>query len=213
MKKFALGLAATLFVAGAANAAAVITFDPAPAFSPTTGFTVIHTFNDLTGVTTDFGTVQIKTPPADNNGAPPANSSPAGTPYLSVLGGGQATINLPAGTRAFQFDWGSADTYNTLTVVSSEGSFVFVPGSVEFPNAGDGNQSAPGTNGLFTVVGDSTGETFLSITLASERNSFEIDNLATAVVPEPATWAMLVAGFGLVGFAMRRRRPLEQVSA
>jgi hypothetical protein len=27
-----------------------------------------------------------------------------------------------------------------------------------------------------------------------------------AVVPEPATWAMLIAGFGLVGAAMRRRR-------
>lgn len=27
-----------------------------------------------------------------------------------------------------------------------------------------------------------------------------------AVVPEPATWAMLVAGFGMVGFSMRRRR-------
>lgn len=26
------------------------------------------------------------------------------------------------------------------------------------------------------------------------------------VVPEPATWAMLIAGFGLVGGAMRRRR-------
>jgi hypothetical protein len=26
-------------------------------------------------------------------------------------------------------------------------------------------------------------------------------------VPEPATWAMLVIGFGLVGFGMRRRRP------
>jgi hypothetical protein len=28
---------------------------------------------------------------------------------------------------------------------------------------------------------------------------------ATAAVPEPATWAMMIAGFGLMGFAMRRR--------
>jgi hypothetical protein len=26
------------------------------------------------------------------------------------------------------------------------------------------------------------------------------------VVPEPATWAMMIAGFGLVGVAVRRRR-------
>lgn len=31
------------------------------------------------------------------------------------------------------------------------------------------------------------------------------------VVPEPATWAMMIAGFGLVGFAARRRR--DAVSA
>lgn len=30
--------------------------------------------------------------------------------------------------------------------------------------------------------------------------------LPTDVVPEPATWAMLIAGFGLVGMAARRRR-------
>lgn len=28
------------------------------------------------------------------------------------------------------------------------------------------------------------------------------------VVPEPATWAMLISGFGMVGFAMRRRRAI-----
>ncbi len=30
--------------------------------------------------------------------------------------------------------------------------------------------------------------------------------LAAAAVPEPATWTMLLAGFGLVGFSMRRRK-------
>ncbi|MBS0504308.1 MAG: PEP-CTERM sorting domain-containing protein [Proteobacteria bacterium] len=31
-------------------------------------------------------------------------------------------------------------------------------------------------------------------------------------VPEPATWAMMIAGFGFVGAAMRRRRRTVQVS-
>lgn len=31
--------------------------------------------------------------------------------------------------------------------------------------------------------------------------------LPTAPVPEPATWAMMIAGFGMAGGAMRRRRP------
>ncbi|MBS0480200.1 MAG: PEP-CTERM sorting domain-containing protein [Proteobacteria bacterium] len=29
---------------------------------------------------------------------------------------------------------------------------------------------------------------------------------ATAAVPEPATWAMMIMGFGLMGYSMRRRR-------
>ena len=32
-------------------------------------------------------------------------------------------------------------------------------------------------------------------------------NLAAGAVPEPASWAMLIAGFGMTGAAMRRRRP------
>jgi hypothetical protein len=27
-----------------------------------------------------------------------------------------------------------------------------------------------------------------------------------AVIPEPATWALLITGFGMVGLAVRRRR-------
>lgn len=46
---------------------------------------------------------------------------------------------------------------------------------------------------------------------------FGIDQLnftqqATAAVPEPASWAMMIAGFGLVGGAMRRRKVRTTVS-
>jgi hypothetical protein len=30
------------------------------------------------------------------------------------------------------------------------------------------------------------------------------------VIPEPGSWAMLIAGFGLTGAAMRRRRAITQ---
>jgi hypothetical protein len=41
-----------------------------------------------------------------------------------------------------------------------------------------------------------------------DDESWAIDNfsLSAATVPEPASWAMLIAGFGLVGAAARRRR-------
>ncbi len=44
----------------------------------------------------------------------------------------------------------------------------------------------------------------LSVSRAMDNNPFYIRQLG--VVPEPATWAMLITGFGLVGFAMRRRK-------
>lgn len=42
---------------------------------------------------------------------------------------------------------------------------------------------------------------------ASENGSvLSVAPLATGAVPEPATWAMMLAGFGAVGFVMRRRQ-------
>jgi hypothetical protein len=37
---------------------------------------------------------------------------------------------------------------------------------------------------------------------------YRIDAISGAVVPEPASWLMLIAGFGLVGVMLRRRQPV-----
>jgi hypothetical protein len=39
------------------------------------------------------------------------------------------------------------------------------------------------------------------------NNAFEFDNVKLGAVPEPAAWMTMLAGFGIIGAAMRRRRP------
>ena len=39
-------------------------------------------------------------------------------------------------------------------------------------------------------------------------DDFSVEASATAAVPEPATWALMIGGFGVVGASMRRRRAI-----
>jgi len=209
MKLFAAAAASLLLAAaGSANAAVITTFGPGDA-SPEAGYTVIDNFDTGLGLFGAFGNGYLLTTNHDGQGAPPANSIPYDTNYLSVLGGGGVSLDFsaltPVTVHSFEFDWGSIDSYNTLVIHSSAGDVTIIPGSASFPNDANGNQVAPGTNGLFKVVG-TEGETFSGISLSSGSNSFEVDNLAIAGVPEPATWAMMFLGLGGLGAALRTRR-------
>jgi hypothetical protein len=71
--------------------------------------------------------------------------------------------------------------------------------------------------GVYTYVGF---EDVLGFEDQLRANDFDYNDLQFAftnlggVIPEPATWAMMITGFGLVGFAMRRRKAsLSSVAA
>jgi hypothetical protein len=72
-------------------------------------------------------------------------------------------------------------------------------------------------NGATSVAGfDASRITFDANTVFLNLQGLDANGLVvvdlnggSGVVPEPASWAMLIAGFGLVGAAMRRRRTLQ----
>lgn len=80
-------------------------------------------------------------------------------------------------------------------------------------------------NGVFTIVGNqiSAGEAHgiirfdgpvSSLTLRSSSGEFwsGLTFGTSGVVPEPASWALMIAGFGLVGAAARRRRTVRALA-
>jgi len=65
-------------------------------------------------------------------------------------------------------------------------------------------------------ITDTVGFTSVSIintSVTGQSDAWGIDNVSFNAVPEPATWAMLIAGFSMIGFSARRRRNTGNVSA
>ena len=135
------------------------------------------------------------------------------TPYLVVPGlnrgnSGTATLDLGSAYNNLSFYWGSIDRYNSVSFFSGangSGTNLGSIGGGDIMGAtADGTQGTPANNRrVFFTFG---GATASSIVFTSTQRAFELDDVATAAVPEPTIWAALIAGFGLVGFSLRRRR-------
>ncbi|NJC33353.1 hypothetical protein GGR88_000827 [Sphingomonas jejuensis] len=216
-----IALAATLLAsATSANAAVTIT-RVGDAYSNANGGQNIifrNDFNTSQEQSQVTGTGFLFRNVTDQFGAMPAPGNPSGSTanqYLSVLGGGTATlaINPALNINSFMIDIGSIDSYNDLTITfNGAASQTFTGGQLlalsGIQGPANGDQVSSRTNGRFMFAGV---QGFSSVTFASGQNSFEIDNFRAAV-PEPATWAMMIAGFGMVGAGMRRRRASGQVA-
>jgi hypothetical protein len=139
-------------------------------------------------------------------GAAPETFGVAASQYLSTVGGASTMIAQTAvGFDTVSFFLGSIDSYNTVNILSTTGAVLASFAGSQLSFTPNGNQDLPITNRRVTFTRQASDAQIGGISFASGSNSLEIDNLVFTV-PEPATWAMMIVGFGLIGFAMRVRR-------
>lgn len=132
--------------------------------------------------------------------APPYGDT---TEYYAVLGGHTGTMTFSPISN-IDIDFGSLDNYNTITFFSGATQVGQFTGAQIAGLASIGGQQfyPPANLRAYFSTGNSAA-TFDKIVFTSGANSFEFDNVATGAVPEPAVWFMMVAGFGLLGMALR----------
>jgi len=125
--------------------------------------------------------------------------------FNALSGYQKMLISLAGGATAFGFDvgqpagWGTGPLEFTISVRPVNGVLTQVA-----------NQTGAQGPNFFGYTGDA----FDQVQVTGKFGYYVyFDNVAfgdaastTPAVPEPATWAMLIAGFGLVGSAARRRR-------
>jgi hypothetical protein len=229
--------AATALVATGASAAVInATFDPlawtlnpgetditqfegGPTLGATTfllpGFAISGTASLFTGTVSGTSAAPAMPPTADVYDSATGRDS---TQYLSIQGGQQATLTFGGhGLTEISFYVGSIDGYNSLAFQYADGSFQLpvMTGSWVQDNTiaqSNGDQQSGNTNGRLTLTFD---KAVSSVVLKSDTNAFEISDVAgiAAGVPEPASWALMILGFGGAGAALRGQRRRQAAAA
>ena len=110
--------------------------------------------------------------------------------------------------QSFSFDW----AFNDIDWVDGLARFEFGHHRSSGVNSGtvrtSGSSSFTGLNySYFLNIQDGRGCTTTCVLDATRMSAstFNVQQIIPAPVPEPATWAMMLVGFGTVGYSMRRK--------
>jgi hypothetical protein len=236
IRTLSLAAAAALGLAGSANAFTYFTLGattgPAPGDPGISTYeTSVVTFDapNAAGVTeTDSGTVGVYTGNVSNVAAAPAGDT---SKYEAIGTGGEAIFNFDGylanhTVNTVSVYLGSIDTYNTIYILNKQDVAIGEITGSELP-ASSGDQGASVTNRRLYI--SNLGSDFGGLAFTASAVAFEFDTIgATAAdwspttpltpgtlpppssVPEPATWALLLTGVGLMGATFRRRPRLAR---
>jgi len=120
-----------------------------------------------------------------------------------VLAGQPATLTFTSPVSYLGFLWGSPDLYNLLTIISTDISQVFTVASLGF-SVTDGNQAFS----QYVQFASAPGSKITGVVFSNKpaQDAFEVANFSVNTIPEASTYALMLAGLGIVGFVARRRR-------
>jgi hypothetical protein len=161
------------------------------------GATQIATINPTSGAVFSAGTNLTNVYLTPNGAA--GNYLAAGPSGGGIAGPVTLAFTDPSVT-AFSFLWGSPDTFNSLTITTTTGTYTFDTGLLGLDGSGN---NADSTNVEFIAQ---AGSDIKSVMFSSGQDAFEAANFAVSGVPEPATWAMMILGFLGIGFVGYRRK-------
>ena len=151
---------------------------------------------------------------ADAGGSGNFANEPTKDTIMFFLQANNATLDFAAGfTTGFSFFYTSS-TAATVNVWSGVGATGSILGSINLA-AQHTNNCVGDPNGTFcnwSAIGVNFAGTARSIDFGGTANQTGYDNITFGssrpggVVPEPATWAMMLLGFGGMGAVLRSRR-------
>jgi hypothetical protein len=123
------------------------------------------------------------------------------------------TLNFGREMDYFGLYWGSTDDYNDIAFLDKSGKVLASYTGADIAGDANGDQIADTTNAYIHFFSDvENGQTFNSVVLFSNGNSFESDNhayrnaAAPTGVPEPTTLLGLVLSGSVVGICKHRQK-------
>ncbi len=231
-KLLAVGVAIAAFAASPVSAGVVISnsvVGSTASYAAPAGSTTVIDFNSgnvaseatskgmtatTTGLARTFGGTMFDVDGTGNDFFRPEPSDNTG--YFGVGRNSSLTLGSAVALSSVSAFLGSLDNYNVVTFLGRSGAVLetftgeqIFGAPLAFPG-GTGNE----TNRRVTFSATGSTEIFgVSFSNNANMGSFEFDNVAlTAAVPEPATWAMMLIGFGMIGAASRYRRRSAKVT-
>jgi hypothetical protein len=201
---YALAGAATLALTAPAGAVTVLTFE---------GLADLQSVGNFYAPDYVFSADTLAVIDADSGGTGNVANEPSANTVMFFLNAQNAMLDVTNGfTTGFSFFYSSAFAA-TVTVFDGAGGTGNILAQLTLA-AQNTNNCVGDPNGEYcnwTAIGVAFSGTARSIDFGGTANFVAFDNITfgseiAGGVPEPASWAMMIGGLGLVGGAMRRRR-------